>query len=100
MVKRTQSRKCGVTMALEEIKIGDEVIHNTEKYVVTGISNGSYFCLRADGKFLCEYFKSVLEKTGKHFNSIVAVLNQLDNHYDEFGFVDPFSFKENGEQNG
>lgn len=54
-------------MSNEEIKIGDEVIHNTERYVVVAISNGIYYCLSADGMFLGEYFKTVLEKTGKHF---------------------------------
>ena len=57
----------------EEIKVGDEVIHNTEKYVVVAISNGSYFCLRRDGKFLGEYFKSGLKKTGEHFNQIEEI---------------------------
>ena len=84
-------------MSKEEIKIGDEVIHNTERYVVVAISNGSYFCLRAGGKFLGEYFGSVLEKTGKHFDQIVDVLNQVDSHYDEFGFIDPFSFRKENE---
>ena len=79
-------------MSKEEIKIGDEVLHNTERYIVVAKSNGSYYCLRADGKFVGEYLKSVLEKTGRHFNQIVNVLNQMDSHYDEFGFVDPFSF--------
>lgn len=86
-------------MSKEEIKIGDEVLHNTERYIVVAISNGSYYCLRADGKFVGEYLKSVLEKTGRHFNQIVNVLNQMDNHYDEFGFIDPFSFRGYGEQN-
>ena len=86
-------------MSKEEIKIGDEVLHNTEKYVVTAISNGSYFCLRADGKFLGEYFENILEKTGKHFDQIVDVLNQMDTHYDEFGFIDPFNFRTESEEN-
>ena len=88
-------------MNKEEIKIGDEVLHNTERYVVVAISygSGSYYCLRADGKFIGEYLKSVLEKTGRHFNQIVDVLNRMDSHYDEFGFIDPFSFREEGEQN-
>ena len=85
-------------MGKKEIKIGDEVIHNTERYVVVAISNGSYYCLRADGKFVGEYLKSVLEKTGKHFNQIVDVLNQVDSRYDEFGFIDPFSFRKDSEQ--
>ena len=60
-------------MSKEEIKIGDEVIHNTEKYIVTAISNGLYFCLSADGQFLGGYFKTVLEKTGKHFDQITDI---------------------------
>lgn len=79
-------------MNKEEIKIGDEVLHNTERYIVVAISNGSYYCLRTDGKFIGEYLKSVLEKTGKHFDQIVDVLNQVNSHYDEFGFIDPFGF--------
>jgi hypothetical protein len=67
-------------MSKEEIKIGDEVIHNTEKYIVTAISNNLYYCLRADGQFLGDYFKTVLEKTGKHFDQIANILNQMDSH--------------------
>lgn len=67
-------------MSKEEIKIGDEVIHNTEKYIVTAMSNSLYFCLREDGQFLGDYFKPVLEKTGKHFDQIANILNQMDSH--------------------
>lgn len=51
----------------DDICIGDVVIHNTVRYIVVGKRKWSYYCLSADGQYLGNYFRSVLEKTGEHY---------------------------------
>lgn len=67
-----------------EIKIGDEVTHDGAKFIVLNIdSPTSVYCLDTRGR--TPIFTNIhnLKKTGRHFDAIPEVLNQMNREEDK-----------------
>ena len=64
-----------------EIKVGDEVIYDREKCIVTAIANGGYtvMLLGLGGGYMVRTTRDEIQgkRTGRHFPEIVNVLKQM-----------------------
>lgn len=71
--------------AEEEIKVGDEVVvqHRTFKAVVSGI-DGDLCCIVLSNGKTQHTWKSTVRKTGRHFDQIAEVLEQMKEDNDAY----------------
>lgn len=60
-----------------EIRIGDEVRANGEKFVVTAITDNRCCGFTENGLLCAEMDKARLKKTGRHFSQIEEVMKKL-----------------------
>lgn len=60
----------------EEIKVGDEVMHQHENGIITSIHDGYYRILLSDG-FPISETKSGFVKTGRHFDELQQLLEKM-----------------------
>ena len=64
-----------------EIKVGDEVIYDREKCIVTAIANGGYtvMLLGLGGGYMVRTTRDEIQgkRTGRHFPEIINVLKQM-----------------------
>lgn len=61
----------------ESIKVGDEVLYGSSKLLVTKITNASICTVNADGKVDTWRATAELIKTGRHFNEVSQLLDNL-----------------------
>ena len=62
-----------------EIKVGDEVVYDGGKYIVTIIANSgsSYTMISADGSHIWRVSRDDITVTGRHFDQIAEVLAEM-----------------------
>lgn len=60
----------------EEIKVGDEVMHQHENGIITSIHDGYYRILLSDGFPVSEPISGFV-KTGRHFDELQQLLDKM-----------------------